>query len=175
MPPKISRSLLLALVLGFMSTALLFTLLRGNDNALLAQTASTPTPEAAPQQEETSGVENLPPIEGKVSPPLYSNMDSNLNTIAHRVENGLFTAKDAASAAPIHREGSVAVTLYISEDYADSIVAFLEDNGASPRNIGADYIEAYVPVSLLPEASQQEGVISIRTIIPAAARARCCC
>ena len=29
-----------------------------------------------------------------------------------------------------------------------------------------DYIEAYIPVSLLPAASQQDGVISIRTIIP---------
>ena len=50
--------------------------------------------------------------------------------------------------------------------YADAIAEFLDANGASPRNIAADYIEAYVPVSLLPEASTQEGVISISTIIP---------
>ena len=35
-----------------------------------------------------------------------------------------------------------------------------------PRNVEIDFIEAYVPVSLLPEASTQEGVISVRTIIP---------
>ena len=166
MPPKISRSLLSALVLAFISAALLFTLLRGNDNALLAQTAGTPTPDATPQQGETSGVETLPPIEGKVNPPLYSNMDSNLNSIVQQVETGMFTANDAASAAPLHREESVAVTLHITEGYADSIVAFLEGNGASPRNVGSDYIEAYVPVSLLPDASTQEGVISISTINP---------
>ena len=72
----------------------------------------------------------------------------------------------AAGSAPIHREQSVAVTLYIEEGYADAISAYLSDNGASPRNTGADYIEAYIPVSLLPQASQQEGVHSIRTIIP---------
>ena len=166
MPPITSRSLFSAFVLAFVSATLLFVILRSNDSALLAQTAATPTPEAEPWLEETSGVENLLAVERKVSPPPYPNMDSNLNTIAHRVETGLFTAKDAASAAPLHDEESVAVTFYISEGYADSIVAFLEDNGASPRNIGADYIEAYVPASLLPEASQQEGVNSIRTIIP---------
>ena len=166
MPPETSRILLSALVVGFISAALLFALLSGNGNALLAQTDGTPTPEATPQQEQTSGVENLPPIEGKVSSPLYSNMDSNLNSIVNQVETGLFAARDAASAAPLHHEESVAVTLYIIEGYADSIVAFLKSNGASPRNIGADYIEAYVPVSLLPSASQQEGVSNIRTIIP---------
>ena len=166
MPPKISRSLFSALVLGFVSAALLFTLLRGNNNALLAQIPGTPTPEATPRQGETSGIETLRPIEGKVSPPLYPNMDSSLNSIVNQVETGLFTPMEAASGAPLHREESVAVTLYITEGYADSIVSFLEDNGASPRNIGADYIEAYVPVSLLPQASQQEGVISIRTITP---------
>ena len=35
-----------------------------------------------------------------------------------------------------------------------------------PRNIGTDYIEAYIPISLLVEASEREGVVSIRTIIP---------
>ena len=93
-------------------------------------------------------------------------MDSNLNRIVQQVESGQTTARGAAKNAPLHSEESVAVTIYITEGYADAIVEFLEANGASPRNVGTDYIEAYVPVSLLPEASTQEGVISIRTIIP---------
>ena len=92
-------------------------------------------------------------------------MDSNLNRIVQQVESGQTTAQVAAQNAPLHSEESVAVTLYITEGYADAVVEFLEANGASSRNVGTDYIEAYVPVSLLPEASTQEGVISIRTII----------
>ena len=131
-----------------------------------AQIPDTPTPEATSEQGEESGVQKLPSLEGKLNPPQYSNMDSNLNHIVQQVETGKFTAHAAATNAPLHQEESVAVTLYIAEGYIQTIRDFLEVNGASPRNIGIDYIEAYVPVSLLPDASQQEGVISIRTITP---------
>ena len=66
----------------------------------------------------------------------------------------------------MHYGQSVAATLYIIEGYADAIASYLEANGASPRNIGTDYIEAYIPVSLLAEASEQEGVVSVRAIVP---------
>ena len=108
-------------------------------------------------------------LEGKLNPPQYPNMDSNLSRIVQDAEASGFTAQAITAAvrsAPIHREQSVAVTLYIEEGYADAISAYLSDNGASPLNIGADYIEAYVPVSLLSAASEREGVASIRTIIP---------
>ena len=93
-------------------------------------------------------------------------MDSNLNHIVEQVWTGRLTAQSAAVSAPMHHSQSVAVTLYIIEGYADAIASYLEANGASPRNIGTDYIEAYIPVSLLAEASEREGVLSIRTIIP---------
>ena len=93
-------------------------------------------------------------------------MDSNLNQIIQQVETGQATAQAAAANAPLHSEESVAVTLHITVGYANAIVEYLETNGVSPRNVGSDYIEAYVPVSLLPEVSTQEGVISIRTIVP---------
>ena len=93
-------------------------------------------------------------------------MDANLNYIVEQFETRQFTAKAAAANAPIHQEESVAVTLYVTEGYAQDVWDWLEDSGADPRNIGVDYIEAYVPVSLLPQASQQEGVITIRTIVP---------
>ena len=53
----------------------------------------------------------------------------------------------------MHREGSVAVTAYLSGYVAD-VVDFLENNGGDPRNVGEDYIEAYVPVTLLGELSR---------------------
>ena len=131
-----------------------------------AQTGGTPTPGATPEQPYDLGDQNLPPIEGKLNPPKYPNMDSSLNRIVEQVQTGQFTAQAAASNAPVNSGASVAVTLYITEGYADSIANYLTDNGASPRNVGIDYIEAYVPVSLLADASLQEGVVSIRTIIP---------
>ena len=48
----------------------------------------------------------------------------------------------------------------------DEVVSFLEDNGGSPRNVGEDYIEAYVPVTLLGQTSEQPGVIRVREITP---------
>ena len=145
--------------------ALLFAVL-ANRSPAAAQTAATPTPVPTAEQPGDSGDQQFPSLEGKLNPPQYPNMDSHLNRIFERVQTGQFTAQTAAANAPIHREESVAVTLYVTEGYAQDLWDWLEESGASPRNIGIDYIEAYVPVSLLPEASLQEGVLSIRTIIP---------
>ena len=95
----------------------------------------------------------------------YPNLGSMLNQLAARVEEGEATAEDAAGDAPVHRAGSVAVTIYLSGN-VDAVVRFLEDSGGSPRNVGEDYIEAYVPVSLLGPVSEQTGVIRVREIIP---------
>ena len=117
--------------------------------------------------QEAAGTQDLPPMNGKLNPPKYTNMDSNLNRIVQQVETGRFTAQAAAASAPLHREESIAVTIHISEGYTETIQEYLSAKNVSPRNVGADYIEAYVPVSLLPAASQQEGVISIHSTVPA--------
>ena len=114
-----------------------------------------------------SGVLNLSSLEGNLNSPKYPNLDSNLNQIVQQVETGQFTAHAAAANTHLHRDETIAVTVYVVEGYVEDIVEYLKDNDASPRNIGGDYIEAYVPVSLLAEASEQGGVISIRTIVPA--------
>ena len=163
-PPRQLLSLSLAIVA---SAGLFLTLLYSSQDPFVqAQTGETPTAEASPEVEEELGVQDLPTIESKLNTPIYPNIDSNLNDIVQQYESGQSTAQVAAANAPIHSDESVAVTIYITEGYADDITDYLNANGASPRNIGADYIEAYVPVSLLPEASTQEGVISISTIIP---------
>ena len=61
--------------------------------------------------------------------------------------------------------GSVAVTIYLSGN-VDEVVSFLEDNGGDPRNVGDDYIEAYAPVTLLGQLSEQPGVTRVREIVP---------
>ena len=70
----------------------------------------------------------------------------------------------AASQAPLYQADSVAVTVRV--DDPPNIASFLESEGASAANVGADYIEAYVPVALLPVLSEQEGVLWVQMIVP---------
>ena len=95
----------------------------------------------------------------------YPNLGSHLNGLVASVEEGRATARDAAEGASIYRDESVAVTIRLSGRVAE-VVAFLEDNGGDPRNVGEDYIEAYVPVPLLGAVSERPGVIRVREIIP---------
>ena len=95
----------------------------------------------------------------------YPNLGSTLDQMATTVEEGEISARAAAKDAPVSQEESVAVTIYLSGN-VDEVVRFLEDNGGSPRNVGEDYIEAYVPVTLLGQTSEQPGVIRVREIIP---------
>ena len=95
----------------------------------------------------------------------YPNLGSQLNQLVASVEEGQLSAKQAAADSPIHSGGSVAVTIHLSGN-VDDVVQFLEDNGGDPRNVGEDYIEAYVPVALLGQLSQQPGVTRVREIVP---------
>ena len=96
----------------------------------------------------------------------YPNLGSRLDQLVAGVEEGEASAREAAEDAPVHQEESVAVTIYLSGN-VDGVVSFLEDNGGSPRNVGEDYIEAYVPVMLLGQVSEQPGVLRVREIVPA--------
>ena len=160
---------LLSLLLALAASALLLIgLLAGSrsENVHAQQgDAPTVTPTPVAEPDIVFDIQVLP-TEGKISPPKYPNLDSDLDHIVEQARTGRLTARAAAANAPIHREESVAVTLYILEGYADAIASYLEANGASPRNIGTDHIEAYIPVSLLVEASDREGVLSARAIVP---------
>ena len=95
----------------------------------------------------------------------YPNLGSHLDQLVTSVEEGQATSLDAAGYTPAHSEESVAVTIYLSGN-VDDVVTFLEENGGDPRNVGEDYIEAYVPVTLLGQLSQQPGVVQVREIAP---------
>ena len=99
------------------------------------------------------------------TPLKYPNLGYMLNQMVARVETREVSSEAAAREAPMHRGSSVAVTFYLSGNVA-GVASFLEDNGGSPRNVGEDYIEAYVPVTLLGPASEQEGVLRVRAIVP---------
>ena len=95
----------------------------------------------------------------------YPNLGSHLDQLVTSVEEGQATSLDAAGYTPVHSGASVAVTIYLSGN-VDDVVTFLEENGGDPRNVGEDYIEAYVPVTLLGQLSQQPGVARVREIVP---------
>ena len=103
----------------------------------------------------------LPP-EGQLT---YPTLGSHLSGLAEAYEQGGASQKESAERAAISQGGSVAVTIHLTANVTD-VVQFLEDNGGDPRNVGEDYIEAYVPVSLLGQLSEQPGVIRVREIIP---------
>ena len=113
---------------------------------------------------ETGEDNQAPPIPDK-GELKYPNLGSRLDELVASVEAGDATAEQAASGAAMHSGASVAVTIYLSGG-VDEVVAFLEDNGGDPRNVGEDYIEAYVPVTLLGPASEQPGVLRVREIVP---------
>ena len=116
------------------------------------------------EEAATSQEQEAPPIPEKAGLS-YPNLGSRLDQLVASVEAGQVTVQDAASTSPVHSGESVAVTIYLSGN-VDEVVSFLEDNGGDPRNVGEDYIEAYVPVTLLGPVSEQPGVIRVREIVP---------
>ena len=112
----------------------------------------------------TGGDDQSLPIPDKVELK-YPNLGSRLDGLVASVEAGQATAAEAAADTPVHSGESVAVTVHLS-DSVDEVVAFLRENGGDPRNVGEDYIEAYVPVSLLGPVSEQPGVLWVREIVP---------
>ena len=87
-------------------------------------------------------------------PPLpYERLDSTLNRVVEIFETSgrsAVAARRATQGVPLQQDGSVAVTFHV--DGASNVQAlerYLRTNGGDPRNVGEDYIEAYVPVALL--------------------------
>ena len=97
--------------------------------------------------------------------PTYPNLSTHLNHLAEGYGSGHMSQSQAAGEAPVHSGGSVAVTIRLDGHVSD-VVTFLQDNGGDPRNVGPDYIEAYVPVGLLGSLSTQPGVTQVMEIIP---------
>ena len=113
---------------------------------------------------KNGGQNQAPPIPEKAELN-YPNLGSHLDQLVANVEAGQATSQDAAAETSVHSRESVAVTIYLTGN-VDDVVAFLEDNGGDPRNVGEDYIEAYVPMALLGLVSEQPGVIRVREIVP---------
>ena len=124
------------------------------------------TSESIRRRDGAGGDDEAPPLpeKGELK---YPNLGSRLDGLVASVEAGQATAQDAAADTRVHSGESVAVTIDLSGN-VDEVVAFLEENGGDPRNVGEDYIESYVPVPMLGPVSERPGVIRVREIIPPA-------
>ena len=154
------------LLAAFASALVLAALLLGADDTSAQQAGPTPadfpSPVSPPDQDNPGTPLDLPPLQGKINPPKHKKLDSTLNRIAERAEQNAVAA-GTGGAAPSEEE-PVGVTFYIEEGKVEGVEDYLESKDVSIRNVGVDYIEAYVPPSLLVEASSLTGVINIRTI-----------
>ena len=95
----------------------------------------------------------------------YPNLGSTLDRMVATVEDEGVSGQEAAADSPIQSRGSVAVTIHLNSN-VEEVVSFLEDNGGDSRNVGEDYIEGYVPLTLLGQLSEQSGVTSVGEIVP---------
>ena len=152
-------------IMALAASAAMFAAMAGPDgvSAFNSTTSGGPEPEA-----NQVGQQPTLPL-GEKLPPKHGNMDSILTQILgeyEQSERSSAAASAAANHAPMSRQASVAATFYTDAAQTQTLAQWLTDAGGDPRNIGEDYIEAYVPVSLLGEASEQLGVLSMRAIIP---------
>ena len=95
----------------------------------------------------------------------HPKVGSALDDLIARVQAGEISAEEAAQETPLHRGDSIGVAIHLSGNVG-GVVRFLEGNGALNITARGDYIEAYVPVLVLVETSEQQGVIRVRPIQP---------
>lgn len=170
----------LALVVVFTVTAASGFALLWDDGSVVERFTAEPTPTSVRNRERDRDkdtptpapptpdalVIDLPPLEGKIDPPKYEDMDSILNDLVESVEEEGLSAEEVAATMPFHQGDSVGVTIYFEEGNTESIAQFLGENGGDARNLGPTLIEGYVPVLLLPELSERDGVEFVEIIIP---------
>ena len=126
----------------------------------------TPDAPAVPEPALSVSSDSDSPLPPREKPDIqYANLGSALDQMVAAAEDEGFSYMEAGGEVAAAQPEPVAVSIYLS-GHVDDVVAFLEDNGGDPRNVGEDYIEAYVPVDLLGELSEQAGVLRVREIIP---------
>jgi len=92
----------------------------------------------------------------------HPRLDSRLNKLVAQI--GSRSAADIADSAPVSIGDLVAVTIRLSHN-PSSTVDFLKSVGAIVANIGIDYIEAYIPVTVLVPLGEKDGVLKVEAII----------
>ena len=142
------------------SAAVLCALLLGSyAPAAQAQAQNTPTP--TPHERGVDVHAMAIQIAGAKSLP-HPKLDSNLNRILQNYGAVRAASTDAYSSS--ESEEIIIVTIYTDGVSTEGVSRLIADKGASLRNVGVDYIEASVPVDILPKLPLLEGVTRVRTV-----------
>ena len=156
-----TEKLSLGLLLGGLAAVILFAALAMPSSGVQAQgvRSSTPVPLAA---RVPTVVNNLPPLEGKIAPPQFPNLDSVLNNLLTQ-ESGLSGISNALRVEPSALgESVIGVTFYMDESSEDELVQHLAESDVEPSATGEGFVSAFVPADLLESASQVLGVWYVR-------------
>ena len=149
----------LPLIVAVSVLGMIFALLAGGNEEVVRAQTTTNTPTPAPFTGE------LPPIDGKLNPSKYPNMDTILNRIVWLTQSGQMLSV-AATSAPVHHGESVAVSIHTKSDKTQDVLQWLADNGVDGLQGAQGTIEGYVPVDILPSLSALDGIIAVRSILP---------
>ena len=131
-----------------------------------SSTAGAPTtaPSGAPTPLPADSSASESPSPGKeelTSPELGTHLDD----LASRLEAGGRSEEEIAAAAPLSRGDSVGIAIHVNGN-VDGVLALLADNDVSPRHVGSDFVEAFVPVRLLRQVGRVDAVLFVEPIVP---------
>ncbi len=102
----------------------------------------------------------------------YPRLDSKLEYVVYRYENGKLTEAEAAAEFDDYQGTAVLVIVELLADGdTDAVVAWLKGKGITPTHVYKgeefpDQITAYVPLSLMGVLSQQPGVHDVYSPLP---------
>ena len=142
--------------------------------AAIVLASSSSVDAQTPPDGEFNGNEQVEPLGGKLSPPVFGNLDSDLNQLLSRDPVGddqLLGGEESASGArsdsgesgPSGAGNTVAVEVFFDLAHRQAVLNYLRSNGANVREPREyeDTLLANVPVSLLPALSVQPGVVGV--------------
>ena len=154
-------SLSQGLFLGGLAAVILFVALATPSPGVQAQGVRPSTPVAQATGIPTV-VNDLPPLEGKIAPPQFPNLDSVLNNLlTHRTDiSSISSSLGVESSA--QEDGLIGVSFYLDDSQQDALVQHLADNGVEPSATGDGFVSAFVTPNLLESASQLPGVWYVR-------------
>ena len=125
-----------------------------------AQDQAAPAPAKVPSRLDSTLAGIVRAFERHRQAPAWQAADA-----AERARQRDAAARAAASRAPIHDGASVAATFHTDgQEASDQLRAFLAERGGDARNVGEDFVEAYVPVPLLAAAAGQPGVARVAAL-----------
>ena len=118
----------LGLLLGGIAAVILFVALAMPSSGVQAQGVRPSTPVAQATGIPTV-VNDLPPLEGKIAPPQFPNLDSVLNSLLSQGTDLSGISRSLSVEPSAQEDGLVGVSFYLDDSQQDALVRHLVENG----------------------------------------------